>query len=88
LKAAKFAGSKWIVVEQDSPSLENSPMECVKMSIDYLNNMCCDSKCSNQCTEEECNTCDKKDGCDKKHEGCCDAEHKATCDGKCADCKK
>lgn len=88
LKAAKFAGSKWIVVEQDSPSLEKSPMECVKMSIDYLNNMCCDSECTKVCTEEKCNTCDKKDGCDKKHEGCCDAEHKATCDGKCADCKK
>ena len=71
------------------------------ISIEYLNNMCCKDKCEKKCTEAECAACDKKDGCDKKHEdccedkaacdktdkNCCDAEHKAACDGKCADCK-
>lgn len=85
LKAAKEADSKWIVVEQDSPSLGKSAMECVAMSIEYLNNMCCKDKCEKKCTEAECAACDKKDGCDKKHEDCC--EDKAACDGKCADCK-
>ena len=72
LKAAKEAGSKWIIVEQDSPSLGKSAMECVAMSIEYLNNLCCEKKC----TEEECAACDKKDNCEKK-----------ACEGKCADCK-
>ena len=39
LKAAKDAHAKWVVVEQDQPSMEKSPMECVKMSIDYLNTL-------------------------------------------------
>lgn len=34
--AAREAGSKWLVVEQDQPSLGKAPLECVKMSIDYL----------------------------------------------------
>lgn len=94
LKAAKEADSKWIVVEQDNPSMGKSAMECVAMSIEYLNNMCCDENCDMKCTEEECAACDKKDCCDKKHDAVCDkevaqcdADHKAVCDGKCADCK-
>ncbi len=34
--AAQDAGSKWLVVEQDQPSLEKSPLECIQMSIEYL----------------------------------------------------
>lgn len=34
--AAREAGSKWLVVEQDQPSLQKKPLECIKMSIDYL----------------------------------------------------
>ena len=36
LAAAEKAGTKWVVVEQDSPSLGLTPMECAKISIDYL----------------------------------------------------
>lgn len=36
LEAAEKAGVKWLVVEQDSPSLGKSALECAKMSIDYL----------------------------------------------------
>ena len=36
LKAAKEAGSKWLVVEQDQPSLEKTPLECVAMSMETL----------------------------------------------------
>ncbi len=36
LAAAEKAGTKWVVVEQDSPSLGLTPMECAKASIDYL----------------------------------------------------
>ncbi|MBO5214171.1 MAG: sugar phosphate isomerase/epimerase [Clostridia bacterium] len=36
LKAAEESGVEWIVVEQDQPSLEKTPLECAKMSIDYL----------------------------------------------------
>lgn len=36
LAAAKDAGTEWVVVEQDKPSMGLSPMESIKMSIDYL----------------------------------------------------
>ena len=36
LEAAKEAGTEWVVVEQDKPSLGLTPMECAKASIDYL----------------------------------------------------
>ncbi len=36
LAAAKAAGSEWVVVEQDEPSMGLTPMECIKTSIDYL----------------------------------------------------
>lgn len=36
LKAAEQAGSKWIVIEQDQPSMDKTPMESIKISIDYL----------------------------------------------------
>lgn len=36
LEACKDAGSQWIVFEQDQPALEKTPMECAKMSIDYI----------------------------------------------------
>ncbi len=34
--AAKEAGSEWVVVEQDEPSMGKTTMECVKMSIEWL----------------------------------------------------
>lgn len=37
IDASAKAGAKWVVVEQDNPSMGKSPMECAKMSIDYLN---------------------------------------------------
>ena len=36
LKAAEDAGTKWVIVEMDSPCLNLSSMECAKKSIDYL----------------------------------------------------
>ncbi len=36
LAAAAEAGAAWVAVEQDHPSGDNTPMECIKMSIDYL----------------------------------------------------
>ena len=36
LKAAEECGTKWIVVEQDSPSMGLSPIECAASSIRYL----------------------------------------------------
>lgn len=36
LEAAAEAGTKWVVVEQDSPSMGLTPMECIKSGIDYL----------------------------------------------------
>ena len=36
VEAAKKAGSKWLVVEQDQPSLEKTPLECAAMSMETL----------------------------------------------------
>lgn len=36
LEASADVNAKWLVVEQDSPSMGKSSMECAKMSIDYL----------------------------------------------------
>ena len=36
LKAADEAGIEWVVVEQDSPSMGLTPMECAETSIEYL----------------------------------------------------
>lgn len=36
LDAAEEAGAGWVVVEQDSPALGKTAMECAQMSIDYL----------------------------------------------------
>lgn len=36
IAASEKAGAKWLVVEQDDPSLGKSPIECAEMSIKYL----------------------------------------------------
>ncbi len=36
LDAAADAGAEWVVVEQDLPSMGKTPLECAKMSIEYL----------------------------------------------------
>ena len=36
LEACKKADTLWVVVEQDQPALDKTPVECAKMSIDYI----------------------------------------------------
>jgi sugar phosphate isomerase/epimerase len=36
LKVAEKAGTEWVVVEQDNPSLNLTPIECAEESIKYL----------------------------------------------------
>ncbi len=36
INAAEKAGAQWVVVEQDNPSMDKTPLECAEMSIDYL----------------------------------------------------
>ena len=36
LDAAKEAGTKWLVIEQDNPSLDMTPMQSIKVGLDYL----------------------------------------------------
>lgn len=36
LKAAVAAGATWVVVEQDNPSMDKTPLECAEISIQYL----------------------------------------------------
>ena len=39
IAASKAAGSKWLVVEQDQPSMGKNPLECAQMSIEYLKSL-------------------------------------------------
>ena len=39
IKAAKKAGAKWLVVEQDFPSPGKTAIECAKDSLEYLNKL-------------------------------------------------
>ena len=39
IKAAEKAGTKWLVVEQDDPTPGKTPLECAKVSLDYLNGL-------------------------------------------------
>lgn len=39
IAAAEAAGAESIIVEQDQPSLGKTPMECAKMSIDYIKSL-------------------------------------------------
>ncbi len=39
LEASEKAGAEWVVVEQDNPSMEKTPMECAEMSIGYLKSL-------------------------------------------------
>ncbi len=36
LNAAEAAGSEWVVVEQDQPSIDRTPLECAELSVSYL----------------------------------------------------
>ena len=36
VQAAQDAGAQWLIVEQDSPSMGKSPLECAAMSLQYL----------------------------------------------------
>lgn len=39
LKAAEEAGAEAVIVEQDKPSMGKTPLECAKMSIDYIRSL-------------------------------------------------
>lgn len=39
LKACNDAGANWIVIEQDSPSMDKTSIECAQISINYLKNL-------------------------------------------------
>jgi sugar phosphate isomerase/epimerase len=39
LKASEEAGVKWVVVEQDEPSMGKTPLECANISIQYLKSL-------------------------------------------------
>ena len=39
LAAAEKSGAKWVIVEQDRPSMGKTPLECAKLSIEYLKSL-------------------------------------------------
>ena len=60
IEASVAAGSKWLIVEQDQPSMGKSPMECVAMSMEYLKSITPDCHDENgNCTKPESEQCAK-----------------------------
>ena len=45
IKASKAAGSKWLIVEQDQPSMGLTPMECIATSMEYLKKIKSEGAC-------------------------------------------
>ncbi len=39
MNAAEAAGSEWLVVEQDMPSMERTPIECAELSVNYVRSL-------------------------------------------------
>ena len=39
LDACKEVNAKWVIVEQDSPSMDKTSLECTEMSINYLKSL-------------------------------------------------
>ena len=75
MKAAKHAGSQWLIVEQDQPSMGKTPLECVALSMETI-----------EAIRLECGkgTCDHKqgEGCEGHGEGKqCDGQKKEGCSG-------
>ena len=49
VRASKAADSKWLIVEQDQPSMGKTPLECVAMSMEFMKQMQAEGTC---CSEE------------------------------------
>ena len=59
IEASKAAGSKWLIVEQDQPSMGLTPMECIAASMEYLKTIKSEGTC-----------CEGHEGGHKHGEGC------------------
>ena len=78
IDAFKDAHSKWIIVEQDNPSMGMCPMASIKKGLCNLKHMLCPGECEQkECCDKQEGCCDKKDGCSEddcakcdKAEGC------------------
>ncbi len=49
VKTAEEGGSKWLIIEQDQPSLGKTPLECVEMAIKYLKKVQAEDNCCEDC---------------------------------------
>ena len=72
MKAAKHAGSKWLIVEQDQPSMGKTPLECVALSMETIQAIRQDkSKCDHNHGEGSCDhKAEKKEGCSGDEKTC------------------
>ena len=72
LEAFKDAHSKWIIIEQDEPSMGMCPMGCIKKGLDNLKAQLCPAECEDECCKEGEGACCKEaeNACCKEAEGC------------------
>ena len=86
IQAFKDAHSKWIIVEQDDPSMGLTPLECIKKGFDNLSGMLCGGDCCKDgqkecCKEGEGDCCKAAEGCEGKDGACC--KDKENCEKDC-----
>lgn len=81
LEAFKDAGSQWIIVEQDEPSMGLTPMQSIRKSLCNLHHMMCPGDCCKD-GKKECCKKDEGDCCKEGKKDCCD-KHEAECEHKC-----
>ena len=78
IEAFKDAHSKWIIVEQDEPSMGMCSMACVKKGLCNLKGMLCPECKDGECCKDKAECCDKAEGaCCKEDSECC--KEKAEC---------
>ena len=76
VRASKAAGSKWLIVEQDQPSMGKTPLECVAMSMEFMKQMQAEGACCSENGHGEGHNHAHGEGCTHSHGADCDHNHK------------
>ena len=76
VRASKAAGSKWLIVEQDQPSMGKTALECAAMSMEFIKQMQADGTCCSEKGHGEGHNHAHGEGCTHSHGADCDHNHK------------
>ena len=76
VRASKAAGSKWLIVEQDQPSMGKTALECAAMSMEFIKQMQADGTCCSEKGHGEGHDHAHGEGCTHSHGADCNHNHK------------